>query len=158
MEIFSKKTDLIKYIDSERVNGKSIGLVPTMGALHEGHLELITTSVRECDITICSVYINPTQFNKSADLKNYPKNIENDILKLDSVNCSLVFTPDDHEMYGDSLNSSTTINFGEIETILEGAHRPGHFKGVGIIISKLFNIINPDFAYYSSAADAANIR
>ncbi|MFC2124387.1 pantoate--beta-alanine ligase [Bacteroidota bacterium] len=148
MEVFSQKSSLIEYIDSERVNGKIIGLVPTMGALHDGHLELIRWSARECNITICSIYVNPTQFNNPEDLKHYPRDLEQDMEKLASENCSAVFLPDNHEMYEDNLNPSTTINFGNIETILEGTHRPGHFKGVGIVVSKLFNIVNPDYTYF----------
>ena len=148
MKIFSKKDDLIEYINFERGKGKSIGFVPTMGALHKGHLELIRWSVAECDLTICSIYINPTQFNNPVDLKKYPRDIEKDIKKLASVKCSSVFTPDNNEMYGDNINPAITINFGSIETILEGINRPGHFIGVGIVVSKLFNIVRPDFAYF----------
>jgi len=148
MEIISKKALLAEYIDSERLKSKTIGFVPTMGALHEGHLDLIRWSTRECDVTICSIYVNPTQFNNPSDLKHYPRDIDDDIKKLDNVNCTALYMPDNFEMYGSQLSPETTMNFGHLETILEGAHRPGHFKGVGIVVSKLFNMVRPDYAYF----------
>ena len=149
MKIFTKTKDLSEFIDTERISGKTIGLVPTMGALHEGHLELIRWSVKECGLTVCSIFINPLQFNNKEDLMHYPRDPDGDIDKLKRKHCDAVFMPDIKEIYGkDDENLSTTLDFGQIETILEGFYRPGHFKGVGLIVIKLFHIVRPDYAYF----------
>jgi len=117
-----------------------------MGALHEGHLELIKTSRRQNDITICSIFVNPTQFNNQGDLEDYPRETKSDIDKLDSVNCDAVFIPSVAIMY--EKNFVMNFDFGYLEKIMEGKYRPGHFKGVGLIVAKLFNIVEPDKAYF----------
>ncbi len=125
---------------------KSIGFVPTMGALHEGHLSLIQASKQENDLTVCSIFVNPTQFNNQADLLKYPRVLAQDLEMLREVGCDYVFAPEESEMYPQPL--SLGIDFGDLERTLEGAYRPGHFKGVGVIVAKLFNIIQPQKAYF----------
>ncbi|HYG40499.1 MAG TPA: pantoate--beta-alanine ligase [Cytophagales bacterium] len=123
-----------------------IGLVPTMGALHKGHLALVEKSLEENDITCCSIYVNPAQFNNSSDLLKYPRPIENDIQLLSEIGCHVVFNPNDKEMY--PFQPLIKFDFGHLENVMEGKFRPGHFNGVGIVVSKLFNIIQPDNAYF----------
>lgn len=126
--------------------GASIGLVPTMGALHKGHLALLEAAKRENDLTICSIYVNPAQFNNAEDLSNYPRNPEKDIDVLRQTGCDVLFCPADSEMYPEK--PLIGFNFGHLETILEGKYRPGHFSGVALVVSKLFNIAEPDRAYF----------
>ncbi|WP_186757316.1 pantoate--beta-alanine ligase [Echinicola salinicaeni] len=136
------KDQLLKYKNV----GKSIGLVPTMGALHEGHLNLVEKSKYHSDVTVVSIFVNPTQFNNLADLEKYPRTVEEDLKLLESKGVDYVFLPDVEEMY--PQEAKLKMDFGDLETILEGALRPGHFNGVGIVVSKLFHIINPDYAYF----------
>lgn len=124
----------------------SIGLVPTMGALHTGHINLVKRSVNENNITVCSIFVNPTQFNNATDLLKYPRTLEQDCKMLEEAGCDVVFAPEAPEMY--PQYPSLKINFGRLEQILEGEFRPGHFNGVGIVVSKLFNIIKPNRAYF----------
>ncbi|MVM39126.1 pantoate--beta-alanine ligase [Spirosoma sp. HMF3257] len=125
---------------------KTIGFVPTMGALHEGHLTLIKAARQENDIVISSIFVNPVQFNNPDDLARYPRTLEEDSQQLEAAGCDLVFAPSVAEMYPES--PALRLNFGELETVLEGAFRPGHFNGVGIVVSKLFNIVQPHRAYF----------
>ncbi|WP_192347291.1 pantoate--beta-alanine ligase [Algoriphagus sp. Y33] len=127
-------------------NGKSIGLVPTMGALHEGHLDLVRKAKQEVDIVVVSIFVNPTQFNNQEDFNNYPSTIDEDLDKLRNEQVDFVFLPDLDTVYPEKPQLS--INFGELEAVLEGAFRPGHFNGVGIVVSKLFNIIKPEKAFF----------
>lgn len=117
-----------------------------MGALHAGHLALIDASKAQNDLTVCSIFVNPTQFNNPDDLARYPKTLEADCRMLEEAGCNLVFAPSVDEIYPTS--PVLKLNFGELETVLEGAFRPGHFNGVGLVVSKLFNIIQPDRAYF----------
>lgn len=146
MLIFEEIGPIKKYLNRSRREGKSIGLVPTMGALHAGHISLIEASAQENDLTVCSIFVNPAQFNEASDLKNYPRTPEKDIDLLEKANCSVLFMPKVEEMYPG--NAATTLHFGPLETIMEGAFRNGHFKGVGLIVSKLFHIISPHTAYF----------
>lgn len=146
MEIFSDILHLREYLKQKKQINKSLGFVPTMGALHNGHLELIKASTNQNDITICSIFVNPTQFNNPADLKNYPRETQSDIDKLESVNCDVLFIPSAEIMYGE--NPVMNVDFGYLEKIMEGKYRPGHFKGVGLVVAKLFNIVEPDRAYF----------
>ncbi len=148
MEIFHTKTDLNDYLDRVRIKDKKIGFSPTMGALHEGHLSLIRASKLESDISICSIFINPVQFNKIEDLQNYPRTLEDDLDKLRNEKCDAVYAPSREDIYSGTNKIKTSIHFGDIENILEGSFRPGHLKGVGLIVSKFFNIIKPDYAYF----------
>ena len=126
--------------------GRSIGLVPTMGALHDGHFALVERSLKENDVTIVSIFVNPLQFNKAEDLDNYPRSIEEDLNALQNLNVEYVFYPSAEELYEDT--PAIRISFGEMSKQLEGAFRPGHFDGVGIVVSKLLNLTNPDKAYF----------
>ena len=124
----------------------SVGLIPTMGALHRGHISLVETSKLENKITVCSIYVNPPQFNNSSDLEKYPRTLEKDIQMLKDAGCDAVFCPEDIEMYPEK--SEMKFDFGHLDKILEGEFRPGHFSAVAIVVSKLFNIIQPDRAYF----------
>lgn len=141
-----KKEQLAEIKRQAIILGKTIGFVPTMGALHQGHLSLISKSRAENDITICSVYVNPTQFNNSNDFSRYPRDVEKDAEMLREVGCDYVFTPSDSEMYPDKM--SLNISFGHLETVMEGKFRPGHFNGVGVVVAKLFNLVKPNRAYF----------
>jgi len=147
MKIFNNPALLIKELKHLRKEGaSSIGFVPTMGALHKGHISLIEKSISENDITVCSIFINPIQFNNEEDFNKYPKLYDEDLAKLKSACCDVVFIPEVSDMYPNQ--PLTKIDFGIIESVLEGAFRPGHFNGVGIVVSKLFNIVHPDRAYF----------
>jgi pantoate--beta-alanine ligase len=134
------------YLRDLRLSGKSIGLVPTMGALHKGHLALVQASQTDNSITVSSVFVNPTQFNNPADLSKYPRTLQKDTELLKEVQCDVLFCPETAEMY--PLNSTMTLDFGALDRVLEGTFRPGHFSGVGQVVSKLFNIVQPDRAYF----------
>lgn len=145
MKIFNSKQAVHSYLDELRSIGKSIGFVPTMGALHDGHLSLIEQARIKADIIVCSIFVNPTQFNDKKDLENYPRPVEEDIKKLEQAECDILFLPDVNEMYSSSENWS--IELDNLDKILEGKIRPGHYQGVTQIVNKLFNIIKPDFAF-----------
>lgn len=146
MRVFTEVAALQQFITNQRTNLKSIGLVPTMGALHVGHLKLIETSKAENDITVCSIYVNPTQFNNQNDLTSYPRKLEEDIALLTKQQCDVVFAPSNEAMYPQL--PLLRLDFGSLEKRMEGKFRQNHFNGVGIIVSKLFNIVNPDSAYF----------
>ncbi|MBN2349471.1 MAG: pantoate--beta-alanine ligase [Bacteroidales bacterium] len=129
-----------------RENGRTIGFVPTMGALHEGHLSLIKNSIENNDATVVSIFVNPTQFNDQNDLLNYPRTLDDDLKLLNTLKCDIVFVPSVKEMYPEK--DTRVFNFGTLDKIMEGKHRPGHFIGVAQIVSKFFNIIQPDKAYF----------
>ncbi|NAS31218.1 pantoate--beta-alanine ligase [Flavobacteriaceae bacterium R38] len=146
MKIFQHKKTIMAYL--ERYTDKNIGLVPTMGALHDGHLSLVEQSVVENDLTVVSIFINPTQFDNNNDLEKYPKTFENDIAKLKSVSEHLiVFSPTTEEMYAKNITSQK-FQFDGLESEMEGKHRLGHFDGVGTIVKRFFEIIKPDNAYF----------
>jgi pantoate--beta-alanine ligase len=126
---------------------KSIGFVPTMGALHDGHIQLINRARAENEIVVCSVFVNPTQFNNASDLAKYPRNIENDILMLEAANCDAVFTPPEEVMYPDG-NDLLAIDLAGLDEVMEGIFRPGHFAGMVTIVHKLLNIVKPHRAYF----------
>ena len=146
MHIFKEIKPLRAFLNQKRAEQESIGLVPTMGALHRGHLALIQASKAENKLTVCSIYVNPTQFNNSADLEKYPRTLPADIALLEEAGCDVLFCPGNQEMYRDV--STLTMDFGGVDKILEGKFRPGHFSGVGLVVSKLFNIVAPDRAYF----------
>lgn len=129
-----------------RCSGKRIGFVPTMGALHEGHLQLLRASVQENDVTVCSIFVNPTQFNNPDDYKLYPRTMEQDTELLKSVGCDILFAPVAEEVY--AQQSLLQFSFGALEGVMEGEHRPGHFNGVATIVSKLFHFVQPHRAYF----------
>lgn len=146
MKIFEKIADTKAYLQQHNNNGKTIGFVPTMGALHEGHLELMRRAKNENDILAVSVFVNPIQFNNPEDLKKYPRDLQKDIDKLEQVGCDVLFSPEVEEMYPGSVTKQ--YDFGSVETVMEGAFRKGHFNGVAVVVEKLFNIIQPDRAYF----------
>lgn len=132
---------------TEALNKKmQIGFVPTMGALHQGHIALIERCVKENDFSVCSLFVNPTQFNNPDDLKNYPRTEEADLMMLEKAKCNLVFIPTVEEMYPD--NKLLELDFGEPERMMEGKFRPGHFKGVATVVYKLFSMVRPHTAYF----------
>lgn len=146
MQIFYKTEALQQFIIQKKTEGKTIGLVPTMGALHEGHLELVKRCCNENDIAVVSIFVNPTQFNDKKDLELYPRTPEKDIELLNSVNCSVLYMPSVDEVY--PTPDDRVFDFGMLEKVMEGAFRPGHFNGVAQIVSKLFQTITPDKAYF----------
>lgn len=144
MIIFNTAEQLQTFLkDNEN---KTIGFVPTMGTLHFGHLSLIKKAKKKCDLVICSIFINPIQFNKQEDLDNYPKNFDTDVEQLQGVNCDILFYPSVKEMYPTKIEK--TFDFGTLATVMEGEHRPGHFNGVAIVIERFFQLINPNYAYF----------
>lgn len=146
MLVINSIKDIKIALNPLKLKEKTLGLVPTMGALHEGHISLIRNSCELNDITICSIFINPTQFNNPEDFEKYPSTIDDDLKLLELNGCDIVFIPSVDELYANK--SFLKFDFGKLEVGMEGANRPGHFNGVGLIISKLFNIINPDTAFF----------
>jgi pantoate--beta-alanine ligase len=147
MVIFKKIADIQAYIAHERQNGTQIGFVPTMGALHAGHISLIQKAKNEGCLTVTSIFVNPTQFNDKEDFDKYPVSTAEDIAMLIDGGCDILLLPDVAEMYPNGSNAMQTYDFGYQETILEGAQRPGHFKGVGQIVARLLDIVQPDQLY-----------
>lgn len=148
MLIFSKIDELQAYLSQMRLQGKSIGFVPTMGALHEGHISLINTSRKQCDLTVCSIFVNPTQFNDKSDLDRYPRMPEKDALLLEKAGSDVLFLPDVKEMYPN--NEKAVFDFGYLNEILEAEHRPGHFNGVAQVVKRFFEIVQPNKAFFGS--------
>lgn len=147
MVIYTQKETLLKAL-SHKTKNKKIGFVPTMGALHEGHISLVNNALSENEIVVVSIFVNPTQFNNSADLKKYPRTPEDDISLLKNLKGEiLVYIPEISDLYEDSV-SSKNYNFGGLEHEMEGKHRKGHFDGVGTILDKFFKIVKPDSAYF----------
>ena len=146
MEIAKTIKKLKALLESARRDGKTVGLVPTMGALHEGHASLVRRSVRENDFTVVSDFVNPTQFNDKTDLKNYPHTMEADCALLESIGADVVFAPSVREMYPEP--DTRRFSYPPTDTVMEGAFRPGHFNGVCQIVSKLFYAVEPDRAYF----------
>ncbi|OCH14062.1 MULTISPECIES: pantoate--beta-alanine ligase [unclassified Aliivibrio] len=148
MDIFSEILPLREQIKTWKREGKRIAFVPTMGNLHEGHLTLVRTAREHADIVIASIFVNPMQFNNTDDLTNYPRTIDEDVEKLTAEKVDMLFTPTPEIMYPEGLDKQTTVDVPFISTILEGASRPGHFKGVSTVVNKLFNIVQPDVACF----------
>lgn len=148
MFVFNKKSDLTAHLNAERTQKTKIGFVPTMGALHQGHLSLIKEAMKNNAITVVSIFVNPTQFNNAEDLSNYPRTLERDVEKIKSVsNAVIVYAPAVDDIYeGDTKSAS--FDYDGLEFQMEGAHRPGHFDGVGTIVKKLFEIVQPTNAYF----------
>ena len=146
MKVFHKIVDLQNELFVARKEGKEIGLVPTMGALHQGHASLVKRSVSENGITVVSVFVNPTQFNDKNDLNNYPRNLDADCKLLDDCGADYVFAPEVEDMYPQPDNRH--FEFPPVSTVMEGAHRPGHFNGVCQVVSRLFYIVRPTRAYF----------
>ena len=146
MDVINSVNELKALLESARNDGKSIGLVPTMGALHEGHASLVRRSVSENDITVVSIFLNPTQFNDPKDLERYPRTLENDCKVLEECGAQIAFAPSVMEMYPEP--DTRHFSYPPTDEVMEGARRPGHFNGVCQIVSKLFYIVDPDRAYF----------
>lgn len=146
MDIVYTQNEVKEKLAVLRNKGLSVGLVPTMGCLHEGHLSLVKEAGKQCDITVVSIFVNPTQFNDPEDLKRYPRNLEADIRKLETTSCNLIFAPSVEEMYPEE--DKRVFDFKRIGDIMEGARRPGHFNGVAQIVSKLFYVVHPEKAFF----------
>jgi pantoate--beta-alanine ligase len=147
MILFKKATDINSYLQQSSKLGNSIGFVPTMGALHHGHISLINTSKQACAVTVCSIFVNPTQFNDVKDFDNYPTTIEKDIDALEKAGCDVLFLPSVLEMYPAGTTNAKNYDLGYLETVLEGKYRPGHFQGVCLVVNRLLNIIAADELY-----------
>jgi pantoate--beta-alanine ligase len=147
---FKTAESISQWVQKNKAEGKTIGFVPTMGALHEGHLELVQFASRQCDAVVVSVFVNPTQFNSSEDLEKYPRNIENDTKLLMMTNCEALFIPDVETIYPDYPNNTEriSIDFKGVDKIMEGQFRPGHFAGVVNVVHRLFELIQPNIAYF----------
>lgn len=146
MKIFTSKSELSDALKDLKAQEKQIGLVPTMGALHEGHISLINAARQQTDVVVCSIFVNPTQFTDPSDLEKYPRTVENDIQKLEQAGCDILFLPEVSEMYGH--NETWHLDLGYLESILEGQSRPGHYQGVTQIVYKLFQLTSPDKAFF----------
>ena len=146
LRIFNTIKSLQEYLQNLRQQGKTIGLVPTMGALHQGHLSLLQQAKAANDIAVCSIFVNPTQFNDPKDLEKYPRPIDSDTEKLQSAGCDVLFNPAVDEIY--AQNEQWHLNLGELEHLLEGKFRPGHYQGVTQVVYKLFDIVKPNTAFF----------
>ncbi len=148
MKVFRNKKELKNHIKSLKNQGKSIGFVPTMGALHQGHLALVKNSLKDNDVTVVSIFVNPTQFDNPDDLKKYPRTFETDLSLLKELSPEIIiFYPDAEDFYDGKIQSEH-FDFDGLENEMEGKHRPGHFDGVGTVVKKLFEVVQPDRAYF----------
>ncbi len=149
MQIITKKQDLQQVVAACKAMSKTIGLVPTMGALHAGHASLVRRAVNENNVCFVSVFVNPTQFNNKEDLAKYPRNIERDAELLESIGADFVFAPTPEEMYSaEEMNTTFAFDFAGLDQVMEGKMRPGHFNGVVQVVSRLFYLVQPDKAYF----------
>ncbi len=147
MIIFKTKNELQEYLHVQRSQNKKIGFIPTMGALHDGHISLIINAKKDKMLTICSIFVNPAQFNDKDDFDKYPSTLGADIALLDMADCAILYLPSVAEIYPDGVDKAVSYNFGKLETVLEGAKRPGHFNGVGKVVGILLETIMPDALY-----------
>ncbi len=147
MILFKSIKDLQKWLESQRSSGRQIGFVPTMGALHPGHISLINASRQDNPVTVCSIFVNPTQFNDPADFEKYPITLDKDIRLLEEAGCSVLFLPSVMEIYPDGPKARMHYNLGYLETRLEGFYRPGHFQGVCMVVHRLLDIVQPNHLY-----------
>jgi pantoate--beta-alanine ligase len=150
MIVFKTIPELKHYLQSQKDCGNKIGFIPTMGALHKGHISLITKAKTDGLLTVCSIFVNPAQFNNPQDFEKYPSSVAEDICLLDSAACDILFLPSAQEIYPNGTEMAPSFDFGYLETIFEGAKRPGHFNGVGKVVSLLLNIVAPDSLYMGS--------
>ena len=146
MHVFTTASELRIFVEASRRAGRRLGLVPTMGALHEGHLQLVQAAAAECDDVVASIFVNPTQFNNPDDLRLYPRLPEQDTALLAGAGCTALFMPTVAEVYPQP--TVLRFDFGALERVMEGAHRPGHFNGVATVVSKLFHLAQPHRAYF----------
>ncbi len=143
MILFKEAATLSNYLNQLKGQGKTIGFVPTMGALHDGHLSLVESARQQSDLTVCSIFVNPTQFNDAKDFEKYPVTTGNDIYLLEKTGCNIVFLPSVEEIYPDGTTTASYYDLGELETLLEGKYRPGHFQGVCRVVHRLLDIVEP---------------
>lgn len=146
MDVFRHKKSLSQWVRQGKARGMRMGFVPTMGALHAGHLELVGRALKENDLVVCSIFVNPIQFNKAEDLEKYPRSLEADLRQLEDIGCDAVFCPDTREMYPEK--DARVFDFGHLDKVMEGRYREGHFNGVAIVVDRLFRITEPDKAYF----------
>ena len=146
MDVFETARRVQDKISELKRQGYDIGFVPTMGALHQGHLSLVESCTQDNDITVVSIFVNPTQFNQREDFERYPRDMEGDMNKLGEAGANIIFTPTEKEMYPEPDNR--VFDFGQLDKVMEGKHRPGHFNGVAQIVSRLFDIVKPHRAYF----------
>ncbi|MHA8106803.1 pantoate--beta-alanine ligase [Aquirufa sp. 5-AUSEE-100C1] len=144
MKQYQTQKELQEYLQS---TSKSIGFVPTMGALHEGHLSLIQTAKGQCELVVCSIFVNPTQFNDLSDFEKYPKTLEDDLQKLKEVGCDVVYFPEVRDIYPSGFDNLPTYDLGNLERVLEGKFRPGHFQGVCVVVDRLLQAVQPDYLF-----------
>ena len=147
MKVYKTKSELKEFLSAVKIKQKSIGFVPTMGALHEGHLSLVEKAKKKNDITVVSIFVNPTKFDNKEDLVKYPITLDNDVKLLESVKCDVLFCPSVEEMYSKDVEVEV-FSFDGLEHQMEGKFRDGHFNGVGTIVKALFDIVKPDVAYF----------
>jgi pantoate--beta-alanine ligase len=150
MIIYKKAGDLASWLEKRRQAGQSIGFVPTMGALHEGHISLITISKKTTKITVCSIFVNPTQFNDPGDFQKYPVTLETDIPMLEKAGVDILFLPNVAEIYPDGTRDLEKYDLGPLETLLDGKYRPGHFQGVCQVMRRLLDRVRPDHLFMGS--------
>lgn len=148
MHIIETVSELLTYVESCRQRGVKTGLVPTMGALHAGHLSLVKRSREENDVTIVSIFVNPTQFNNPTDLATYPRQPEEDFRLLAREGVDMVFAPSEDEIYPDGFDKTRRFRLGEVAEVMEGKYRPGHFQGVALVVNRLFELCRPTRAYF----------
>lgn len=148
MQTFTDISSLREQIKQYKREGRTIGFVPTMGNLHEGHLTLMREARKHADIVVVSIFVNPMQFDRAEDLEHYPRTLEDDSQKLVAEAVEVLFTPTPEIMYPQGLDKQTSVEVPEVSQILEGASRPGHFRGVATVVNKLFNIVQPDVACF----------
>jgi len=146
LKIFNTRASLSEFLKKEKADGKKIGFVPTMGALHQGHISLIDLAHKQSDLVVCSIFVNPTQFNDLKDLDRYPRPIDQDIQLLEKAACDVLFLPEVAEMY--TAAETWHLALDGLDELLEGLHRPGHYQGVTQIVKKLFDTVEPDFAFF----------
>ncbi len=147
MLIFKRIHDIQNYLNASKKEGQHIGFVPTMGALHKGHISLLKECKKGCDIVVCSIFVNPTQFNDKTDFEKYPNTLPADIIKLSGSGCDVLFLPSVTEMYPEGYANDNPMRFGFIAQTLEGEHRPGHFDGMAQVVEKLLDIVKPGKLY-----------
>lgn len=146
MKVIKTVQELRQQLLEERARGKRVGFVPTMGALHCGHLSLVQRCKKECEVSVVSIFVNPTQFNDKGDLARYPRTLDADVQLLQAAGCDVVFAPDEAEIYPEP--DTRAFDFGLLDKVMEGAHRPGHFNGVAQVVSRLFELVEPHCACF----------
>lgn len=150
MIVFKRIAEVQEYLAGQRKNGTPIGFIPTMGALHKGHISLLRQAKAEGNVTVCSIFVNPAQFNDKQDFDLYPSTIPDDITLLEQAGCDILFLPSVQEVYPQGPEKAAAYHFGSLETVFEGAMRPGHFNGVGKVMAILLRIVQPDALYMGS--------